>query len=48
MEAKNLSWSDPLIVMLWVFGWAAYVLVSCIFNLERKIPRLFLFTPFLS
>ncbi|MDI6697483.1 MAG: DUF6249 domain-containing protein [Candidatus Saccharicenans sp.] len=33
---SNLSWSNPLIVILWVFGWAAFVLIIIWINQRKR------------
>ncbi len=32
----EISWSNPLIVILWVFGWAAFALIIIIINHRKK------------
>lgn len=36
MDANTLSWSNPLIVILWVFGWAAFALIMIWINHRKK------------
>jgi len=32
----EISWSNPLIVILWVFGWAAFALIIILINHKKK------------
>jgi hypothetical protein len=32
----EISWSNPLIVILWVFGWAAFALIIILINHRKK------------